>query len=215
MEDNSHEDHEWFGSLHVDAEYYWVVPAVELGLLVPIHLYHCALRRASSVRWQGDPWLLGKLLATALVVCDALHELTAGVNTVPLSRVLRPFFLLDLYSGVRKIHNQCVAALASLKELMLLALVVLFFFVLAGLMVYPVPGDEELSLAEGEGARGTSQGVVVFVDLFSRISQLIYLSVGAVNYPGDCFGLAALLGGRTHVFTPMALCCRCHAAFIY
>ena len=35
-----------------------------------------------------------------------------------ISRLFRPYLLLDCYSSVRKLHQQCFAALASLKELM-------------------------------------------------------------------------------------------------
>lgn len=189
VEDNSNQDHEWFSSLHVDEPYYFVVPALEVCLLTPIHLYHCHLRKASSVHWKGDWWLLGKLFCVAFIVCDAAHEMVGGMNTAPISRIARPYLLLDLYSTVRKLHQQCFAALASLKELMLLALVCLFFFVLAGMMMYPSASDNVTVDANGnihagdEGFRGSSQGNTAFTDLWTRVANLVYLTFGAVNYP--------------------------------
>ena len=185
VEDNSHQEHEWFSELHVDGPLYWLMPALEVCLLTPIHLWHCYLRKESSVHWKGDKWLLGKLVCVFFVVCDATHEIVGGVNTAPVSRLARPYLLLDLYSTVRSLHQQCFAALASLKQLMCLALVFLFFFVLAGMMMYPSPSDDATVDRDGNvhGVRGTSQGTVVFTDTWTRLANLVYLTFGAVNYP--------------------------------
>lgn len=185
VEDNAKPDHDWFSDLHIDGHLYWAVPAVELLLLTPIHLFHCYLRKESSVHWKGDKWLLGKLACTFFIVCDAAHECVGGRNTAPFSRLARPYLLLDLYSSVRSLHQQCFAALASLKELMWLALVFLFFFVLAGMMMFPSPSNSVEVDDDGNvhGIRGTSQGAVVFTDLWMRLANLVYLTFGAVNYP--------------------------------
>ena len=197
VEDNSHQEHEWFSDLHVDGRFYWLMPALEVCLMAPIHLWHCYLRRESSVHWKGDKWLLGKLVCVFLVVCDATHEIVGGVNTAPVSRLARPYLLLDLYSTVRSLHRQCFTALASLKQLMCLALVFLFFFVLAGMMMYPSPSDDAFvdntsspsvdafvdKDGNVHGVRGTSQGTVVFTNLWTRLANLVYLTFGAVNYP--------------------------------
>lgn len=189
VEDNSHQAYDWLPALHTDGDDYWAVPAIQVCLLTPVHLYHCYLRKTSSVHWKGDRWLVGKLVCVALIVCDALHEIYAGRGAAPVSRLLRPYLLLDLHSPVRKLHDQCICALASLKELMLLALVCLFFFVLAGMMMYPSASDDVFFGHNGnihggdDGKRGSSQGFAVFTDLWTRVANLVYLTFGAVNYP--------------------------------
>ena len=96
VEDNSKQEHEWFADLHVDGTLFWVVPALEVFCLTPIHLCHCYLRKESSVHWKGDRWLLGKLACVVFIVCDAVHEMIGGRNTVPISRLARPYLLLDM-----------------------------------------------------------------------------------------------------------------------
>jgi hypothetical protein len=183
MEDDGHDTFELAPALHTDGELYWVIPLLEL-CLVPVHLYHCYLRIAVSVRWQNDWWLICKCTACVLIACDAVHEMGAGKNTLPMSRLLRPYLVLDCHSGVRHLHAQCVKALKALKELMVLMLVCLLFFVLAGLMMYPTPGGAVKEEVAGQGhVRGTSQGDVVFQDMWYRVAQLVYLTFGAVNYP--------------------------------
>ena len=66
-----------------------------------------------------------------------------------------------------------------------LATVCVFFFVLAGMMMYPSASDDAAVDSEGNihGIRGTSQGNTVFTDLWARVANLVYLTFGAVNYP--------------------------------
>ena len=173
VEDQSHDTHEWMPSLQVSGANFWVIPAVELCLL-PVHCYHCYLRIAVSVRWQNDMWLMFKCFAILGIMCDALHELALGRNTMPLSRLLRPYLLLEFYSEARKLHMQCVRALRSLKELMLLASIFILFFLLAGLMMYPTPGGVTKESVTGQGhVRGTSQGGAVFTDVWQRLCQMV------------------------------------------
>ena len=84
--------------------------------------------------------------------------------------------LVDLYKEVKRLSQQFLNAMAALKELAALAAIFVGFYLLCGLMMYPSPDAQH-------GIKGTSEGAVVFVDLHARTMQLLYLMIGAVNYP--------------------------------
>eukprot|EP01050_Picozoa_sp_SAG11_P006199 SAG11_NODE_472_length_9191_cov_5.863851_1_plen_1268_part_00 len=177
VEDDGHEDHDSFVRWHVNGKTYYAVPILELTCCA-IHFLHCVLRVKAAVYWPADGWLVGKCFVTVLIISDASRILLLGPGTAPVTRMLRAYLLLDIYPNVRQLFDQFINALKALKELSLLGMVGLIFYVLAGLMMYPVPDETSTP-----PIMGTSQGATVFVDLHARIMQLLYLTIGAVNYP--------------------------------
>ena len=177
VEDSGHEDHEWFSEMHVDGRLYYVVPVVQL-LCVVVHLWHCLWRARSSIHWVNDRWLIYKLICALIVGVDAGLILLKGIGSAPHTRILRAVILMDLYPAVRKLNNQFWNSISALKEIMLLGLVGLIFYVLAGLMMYPNADEHSKPVIHG-----TSEGKEVFTSFHERTMQLVYLAFGAVNYP--------------------------------
>jgi hypothetical protein len=157
-------------------------------LCCAVHILDCRLRYRLKVSPLKDRWLVSKALlavvnATVSIVLMAKGTCTTDWHVAELvivTMIFRPLLVLDKFRKVRELQNTLITAVLSLKETLIITVAIITFYIMIGQTLYLetiVPSDTacERDLKAQAAAR--------FETFHRGLSELMYLSLGAANFP--------------------------------
>ena len=131
----------------------------------------CVRVRALASR---APWELAMFVAALVLIVEFAVASTGALgyqqrfSVVRPCRALRLVPLLDLHPPLKVMIGHIWLSVFNLRDVVLMSLAFLIAFVLAAMLLFPA---------------GTPEGDVVFRSFYVTFMELVYLFVGAVNFP--------------------------------